>query len=116
MSAKWLDVMEVRRWLTLRCAHCGHRFRWKRDPRHSFGNHDGRVYHGPCMGYITWRRDAEERLEVLGIACDITRLTSQTITGLVEMRAKDEGERITQSNKVFRVFYALRKQQEADDA
>jgi hypothetical protein len=102
---KWLDLKEVQRWATLRCEHCGHRFRWKRDPRHSFGNRDGKVYHGPCMAYLTWRAKADERMFVLGVMSDLTSLGDADIKTVVEMRATDEAERVAHSNISFRVFY-----------
>ena len=109
-APRWTDLREVRRWATLRCEHCGHRFRWNRDSRHSFGNRDGRVYHGPCLGYIEWRRRAEERLTVLGLTCELSGLTVRDVTVAAELRATTEDERITASNRTWRVFYDLGRQ------
>ena len=94
--------------LTARCEHCGHRFRRRRDPRHSFGNADGRVYHGPCIAYVQWRRKAEERLRVVGLVCDLAGITGRDVTVVVELRAGDDADRrIHDSNEVWRVFYDL---------
>lgn len=101
----WLK--EARRKLVLRCAHCGHRFRWRRDPRHSFGNSE--VYHGPCMSYILWHRHAVERMEILDTVCEITGITGHTVRGVLEVRAADEAERIEATNRAFRVFYDLER-------
>ena len=104
---------EIKRWLTLRCDHCGHRFRWKRDHRNSFGNRDGKVWHSPCIAYLQWRAKADERLEVLDVVTDLAGISSRLITGVVENRAENEDQRIKASNQVFRVFYDLGKQREA---
>lgn len=77
---KWLNLPEMRRWATLRCEHCGHRFRWKRDYRHSFGNRDGKVYHRWCMSYIEWHRIADERLRILAVTADLAGLTKRDVT------------------------------------
>jgi len=110
----WLR--EVRRKLTLRCAHCGHRFRWRRDYRHSFGNRE--VYHGICMSYLLWHRHATERLAVLDTVCDITGITGGTVRGVLEVQADDEAQRVETTNRAFRVFCdleRLREQQTAGD-
>jgi hypothetical protein len=104
---KWIDLPEVRRWATLRCEHCGHRFRWKRDARHSFGGNQA-VYHQYCMGYITWRRTAEERLYILAVTADLAGLTERDVTIALELLARDEAERTTESNRAWRVFRDLR--------
>lgn len=98
-------LREIRRKLTLRCAHCGHRFQWKRDYRHSFGSRE--VYHGVCMSYLLWHRHATERLVVLDTVCDITGITEHTVRGVLEMQANDEAQRIETTNRAFRVFYDL---------
>lgn len=103
------DPKEVRRLLTLRCAHCGHKFRWMRDARHSFGE-CGEVYHGPCISYVTWRRKADERLGVLALTLDVTGVTDRDIQGAAELRATTDEERVAASNRAFRVFYDLRKE------
>lgn len=103
-TPKWLDAKEVRRWATLRCEHCGHRFRWRRDHRSSFGNRDGKVYHGPCMSFLMWKRSAEERMVVLSIACDVAGLSEGDIATVMHLRAQTEDARVAGSNLVFRVF------------
>ena len=100
---------EVRRLLTLRCAHCGHKFRWMRDPRHSNGSGSG-VYHGPCMAYTHWRAKAEERLTVLALTLDVAGVTDRDIKGAAELRATTDRERVAASNRAFRVFYDLSKE------
>ena len=104
-----LNWREVRRWATLRCAHCGHRFRWSRDARHSFSDASNDVYHGPCQAAIVWRRKSEEAHEVLGLMLDITGLDSRDVTALAELRAETADERVAASNRVFRVFYEMRR-------
>jgi hypothetical protein len=94
------------------CEHCGHRFRFRRDARHSFGNEDSRVYHSPCMSYVVWRRKAEERLTVLGVVVDLTNVTADDLRQVMSFRAAggpaDEGD---QWNLAWRVFYDLEQQQ-----
>lgn len=101
---------EVRRLLTLRCAHCGHKFRWMNDSRHATGNRDGLVYHRPCIGYLTWKRKAEDRLAVLALTMDISGLTDRDIQGAAELRAEARDERVSASNRAFSVFYDLSKE------
>lgn len=106
---KWTDRQEVRRWLTERCEHCGHRFRWKRDARHSFGNRDGKVYHGPCIALVQWRSKAEERLDLLATVCEISGMTGADVQGVISMRASGSPDASTEQNKAWRVFYDLEK-------
>lgn len=109
------SLKEIRRWATLRCAHCGHRFRWSRDARHATSNRDGKVYHGPCLGYIQWRAKAEDRLTVFGVVVDMAGISDRLVTGVVELRAETEDERVASSNRVFRVFYDLSKRRPAPE-
>jgi hypothetical protein len=111
MSAK--SLTEITRWLTLRCAHCGHRFRWSRDARHSFGNRDGIVYHGPCIAYLQARRRADERLEVLGWTLDIADLTGDEVRQVIELRMSMDLSTLDQGGKAWRVFYELGKARDA---
>src|SRR5689334_5090244 len=83
------------------CHHCGHPFRWSRDARHATGNRDGLVYHGPCQAYLAWRGRADERLIVLGLACELAGLTARDVTGAAELRASSEDERVAVSNRAF---------------
>lgn len=108
------SLTEIKRWATLRCAHCGHRFRWSRDSRSSFGNRDGKVYHGPCIAYIQWRSKAAERLEVLDVVTDLAGISHRLIVGVIENRAEGADERTRESNRAFRVFYDLDKKRSAD--
>ncbi|MGM7422990.1 hypothetical protein [Cellulosimicrobium sp. CpK407] len=103
---RWLDAREVHRWLTLRCGHCGHRFRWKRDGRHRL-NPGGPVYHGPCIAYLDWRRKADERLDVLGTVMDLATFTARDVQTVVELRYEKPTERSQASNLAWRVFYDL---------
>lgn len=98
---------EIRRWATLRCAHCGHRFRWSRDARHSFGDASGKVYHGACQSAIVWRNKAKEAYDVLRLVCDVEGINRRVVTTIAELRAETEEERVAASNKVFRVFYNM---------
>lgn len=100
---------EIRRWATLRCAHCGHRFRWSRDARHATGNRDGKVYHGPCLGYIEWHRRAEDRLSLLGWVLDIAQLTPDDVRQVIELRMSMDLSTIDQGGIAWRVFYDLSK-------
>lgn len=99
----------VQRWLVLRCDHCGHRFRWKRDHRSSFGNRDGKVWHGPCIAYVQWHRTAEERLTVLDLVLDISGLDEHDVALISELRTDDAQSRTAMSHKIFRAFYDLRR-------
>lgn len=103
------SLTEIRRWATLRCAHCGHRFRWSRDARHATSNRDGKVYHGPCLASIQFRREAADRLIVLGITADLAGLDGDAVQGVVEMRADTEEERLVHGRRVWRAFYDLGK-------
>lgn len=87
-----------------RCEHCGHRFRWNRDARHSFGNN--RVYHGPCMANITWCRKADERLRVLGVVVELTGITSSDVREIMSNRV-DGPAGSDEWDRAWRVFYDL---------
>lgn len=93
-----------------RCHHCGHPFRWTRDSRHATGNRDGKVFHGPCMAYLTWRAKADERIAVLGLTVEVTGVNDRDIKAAAELRAASEDERVASSNRAFRVFYDLGKE------
>ena len=99
-------MTRLRRWLRDRCAHCGRRFRWRRDARHSFGG-NREVFHETCIGYRIWRGKAEERLAMLAVVCDVWGIADRDVKGVVEMRAEDDAERVKRSNVAFRVFYDL---------
>lgn len=103
------DPKEVRRLIVLRCDHCGHRFRWMNDSRHSFGNRDGKVLHGPCIAYLIWRSKADERLTVLGLAIDVAGIGDRDVKLVAELRAETDAERVESSNRAFRVFYDLER-------
>ncbi|WP_028637731.1 hypothetical protein [Nocardioides sp. URHA0032] len=129
MSGQTTEFAQIRRWLRRtvrfrsirpwwrrfkrngyrldRCDHCGHRFRWTRDSRHSYSG-SSKVWHGPCQAYIHQRTAAEERLEVLRLVMDLGPLTEHDVKFAAEMRARDEAERVANSNRAFRVFYALK--------
>jgi hypothetical protein len=47
LHLRWWPAFKVRRWITDRCDHCGHRFRW-REARHSYQSTD-RMWHETCM-------------------------------------------------------------------
>lgn len=102
-----IALRELTRKLTLRCSNCGHKFRWKRDNRFSFGGSD--VFHEPCMLSIIHKRKAEERLDVLASIMELSNLDGRTVQGWLEMRAADETERVTVANKAWRVFHDLDK-------
>ncbi|WP_194385349.1 hypothetical protein [Microbacterium luteum] len=103
------SLTEIKRWATLRCAHCGHRFRWSRDARHATSNRDGKVYHGPCLAYILWRRDAEQRLDVLGWVMEIADLTPDDVKQVLELRMSMDLSTLDQGGKAWRVFNDLSK-------
>lgn len=102
------SLVEIMRWVTLRCAHCGRRFRWSRDARHATGNRDGKVYHGTCLTAIEWRRKAEERLTVVGMLAEVSGLNANDMQAVAFTRAAP-GEEHTAQNFVWRVFYDLSK-------
>ena len=99
----------IRRWLRDRCAHCGHRFAYRGDARHSYGNRDGKVYHNPCIGYLTFRSKAEERLAILDLVVDVWNVDERDAKMTIELRAGNGDERIAASNRAFRVFHDLAK-------
>lgn len=99
-------LKRVQRWRSDRCAHCGHRFRWRRDARHSFGN-NREIFHEPCIGYRTWRGKAEERLEILSVVCEVWAISDRDVKGVVEMRTADNADGTKLRDRAFRVFYDL---------
>lgn len=103
------SIAELKRWATLRCAHCGHRFRLKRDPRNAFSSKSGEVYHNSCISFIQYRRTATERLEVLSLALEVSHVTANDVKQVAELRPGTEDERIAISNKAWRVFHDLDK-------
>jgi hypothetical protein len=105
-------MKRVQRWMTDRCAHCGHRFRWSGDARHSHGG-NREVLHAPCIGYQIWRSKADERLDMLAVVCDVWDISDRDVKGVVEMRAADDAERVKQSDRAFRVFYDLSNRTDA---
>jgi hypothetical protein len=109
----WALVDRVQRWRRDRCEHCGHRFRWKRDARFSYGNRDGRVYHDACMGYVDRRRTAEERLDMLALVCEVWGITERDVAGVVELRTTDDAEGAKLRDVAFRVFYDLQNHEAA---
>lgn len=107
------SIQRVRRYRD-RCAHCGHRFHWKRDARFSYGNRDGKVWHGPCLAHEQWRVKADERLAILDLVCDVWNVNERDAKVMVELRAKDDDERRAASNRAFRVFYDLEEKRAAE--
>lgn len=100
------------RWTLDRCAHCGHRFAWKRDARHSYGHSDGKVWHGSCMALEMWQRKAEERLKVVDVMSDLSGLTGSDVCAAMNLRA-DNGQPGGGSSAwdlAWRVFYDLGKE------
>jgi len=92
-----------------RCEECGHRFHWKRDARHSFGNRDGKVWHGPCMSLVVMRGKAEDRLEVLGVMVELTGVTGADVRATMSLRdtSGQPGSGSNGWNLAWRVFYDL---------
>jgi hypothetical protein len=106
-------IRRLRHWVTDRCAHRGHRFRWRKDARHSHGG-NREVFHAPCIGYQIWRGKADERLAMLNIVCEVWDISDRDVKGVVEMRAADDAERVQQSDRAFRVFYDLQNYRKAN--
>lgn len=98
------------RWTLDRCEHCGHRFAWKGDARHATGNRDGKVFHGSCLALRTWRTKAEERLWVLDRTLGCSGTSEADVKFFIDFGAETDDERIAASNRAFRVFYDLSKQ------
>jgi hypothetical protein len=72
---RFWPYLRIKYWLTLRCDHCGHRFRWKGDARFSTWGGD-KVWHETCQGYQHWRRQCEEAwdyIEAPGLMDDTAR-------------------------------------------
>lgn len=92
-----------------RCHHCGHPFRWSRDPRHATGNRDGLVFHGPCIALVSCRRKADERLSVLDLALHVTHTTVRDLRDLASLQYSDLSPvaRTIGDNRVWRVTYDL---------
>lgn len=120
---RWMRYREVQRWLTIRCDLCGHRFRWKRDARHTRQERGGRkVYHQWCIAYLQWRTDAEERLVVIDeldklYANEIGQDSSRMELAIMgELTAATEDDRVAIANLLFRVFLSLDRMRKARDA
>ena len=97
------------RWTLDRGDACGHRFAWKGDARHSFGN-AGERYHEPCINLATTRWKAKERMEVLRLICDVWDVKADDVRELMANRAEHEGyERSNGWNLAWRVFYDMEK-------
>ena len=105
MIRRWLRSWWLRR--TLRCEGCGHRFRRRGDALHSFGGGDRRVYHGPCLALVVWRRKADERLHVLGLAMDLSGLTAADVQTAAELRAESKTQAASAWNEAWRVMRDL---------
>lgn len=101
---------EVRRLLTLRCEGCGHPFRWYRDQRHSLGNRDGLVWHGPCLSLVVMRQQLEDTRAVLGMLLDVTNVTARDLELVNELRTESG---TSERSRVFRVLRADRARRQA---
>lgn len=106
-------IRRIRRWIGDRCAHCGHRFRWKKDARHSHGG-TREVFHAPCIGYQIWRGKADERLAMLDVVCEVWDVSDRDVKGVIEMRAANDAQRVQLSDRAFRVFYDLQNSRKVD--
>ena len=124
MKRLWRRIGRVKPWCRRfrrngyrreRCDLCGHPFRWSRDARHSFGNRDGKVWHGPCLSLVTMRRKAAERLEVLAVTAEVGAVTGDDVRQVMSLRALDDGREASDEwNKAWRVFYDLEKTQTSE--
>lgn len=65
-------VARVRSWITLRCAGCGKRFRWKGDARFSLGWDSRETYHDPCHQLVHVRRQLDELTKYVQFDSDET--------------------------------------------
>jgi hypothetical protein len=74
---------------------------------HSFGNRDGKVWHGPCMAFERWRTTADERLAVLDLICDVWGVTQSDVEQVVALRTADDATGGNERNRAWRVMYAL---------
>jgi hypothetical protein len=96
----------VRRWATERCDSCGHRRRYV-ESWHTYGNRDGKVWHGPCMAFEQWRTTADERLAVLDLICDVWGVTQSDVEQVVALRTSDDAPGGNERNRAWRVMYSL---------
>lgn len=86
---------------------------------HSFGSRDGKQWHDKCIGYVQFKRTAEERLVVLDLITDVWRITMRDVTALMEGRAEREGYETSNAyNLGWRVMHSIdqRREKEATDA
>lgn len=83
--------LRVRRWLLDRCEGCGHRFRWKRDARHSYMGTD-KVWHDPCMSLRHVRSQLDDLTKYLQATADETTRwrVEYRLKGIEEKAAKDQ--------------------------
>lgn len=101
--------------LTERCETCGRRGRWN-ESWHTYGNRDGKVWHGQCMALEHARNAAEERMQMLDLiteVCGISGRDAQTLAGLREDEWTGHGR---YEDLAFRVFYALDNRRKARSA
>lgn len=103
----WWYRLRPRRWLMERCSSCSQRFGY-RESHFANGNRDGQVFHQNCLGALTWRCKAEERLTVVGVMAALSGLTSGDIEAVLGGRLP-EHEAHNGRNQAWRVFHDLEK-------
>lgn len=99
-----------------RCDLCARR-KHLNDAWSTFGNRDGKVWHGECIALVQSRRVAQERLEVLDLVTDVIGLDARDVTMLAEWRHQSgepyrTAEEAEQSNKAWRVMRDVERHRE----
>lgn len=91
-----------------RCDHCG-RPKHFNDAWHTFGNRDGKVWHGTCMSYLHWRAKAYERMIVLDLVAETYEINPRDVEVVAELRSDEFDTSLR--NRAWRVFYDLQHHQ-----
>lgn len=104
---KWAPTRyKLRRRFRDRCESCNHHARWT-ESWHTHGNRDGKVWHGPCIAFETWRDTADERLTVIGLMAEVAGLSSRDVQTVAALRDSEWTGRGRYEDLVWRAFYAL---------
>lgn len=94
------------------CEECGRRGRWN-ESWHTFGNRDGKHWHGICIALAQRRTQVDEAMAVLDLICDVWNVDSRAVQQVAELRGGQAWDEANQKNRAWRVMYALERRREA---